>query len=326
MENASNRTEANRLNQLLSEVRARNVHKAVEDIVKRELPALPIEVPAKGVGSRELFPTAGEDNAAVDRCVVLMVDLTSTLPVLKSMPRSPRLVYAPSTFWVLKVVSMAGQSGVGARAVFLRFILRNPFSGREITFSGWLAGGALSGPKASNLFQFDKPDPRQLLGKQVGDQVTFMTPEPMDFDDWIRDGQSVRLFHTQVKTGVTKSNATFLQFVSVDTDPGSLVFELKPLGLSVGWPDIDLSVVAGKLPLEGNNPGDYVLTPTPDDVVWTQKVHHYNDGLLLSFPTGKSDLHDLTKGQRKQLTDFVTNKVRNIGSMVNIYNVSAPVH
>jgi hypothetical protein len=37
-----------------------------------------------------------------------------------------------------------------------------------------------------------------------------------------------------------------------------------------------------------------------------------NAGLLLTFPTGKASLNDLTQGERKELTDFVTSTARAI--------------
>lgn len=322
---ASNTTEANRLNQLLSEVRAQNIRKTVEDIVKRELPSLPIETPAKGVGSREPFPTASEDDAAVDRCVVVMVDLIATSEGLKPVSRPPHRIYTPSTSWAVKVVSMFGGNAMGARAVFLRVVLRNLFSGREITLSGKLVGGALTLPKASNRFKFDKIDPAQLARHQIGGQVRFTTRESMDFEEWTRSPQTVRLAHSLVKTGITKSATTFLQFLSVDTDPDSMVFDLKKLGFSLDWPDFELSTVAGDLTLEGDNPGDSMLIPTPTDNVWTPNVSHRNHGLLVSFPTGKARLQDLTQGQREQLTGFVMQQIRTVGVLAETFNVSSPV-
>src|SRR5580704_2065434 len=72
---ARNTAEADRLNQRLSEMRAKNIHAAVEEILKRELPSLPITVSWKGVGSHDGFPTVGDDNPAVDRSVMVTLDL-----------------------------------------------------------------------------------------------------------------------------------------------------------------------------------------------------------------------------------------------------------
>jgi len=168
----------------------------VLDILKRELPALPIEVPAMGVGSREPFPTAGEDNAAVDRCVTIMVDLTSTTQKQRKIHRPPRKVYAPIRYWKLKVLTMEGVRAIGAKSTYLRIQLRNEVSGKAIVLSGVLFGGELTFPKLSNLVGVSNLS-YSLPKDQVGDDVFFTTPEPMDFQDWIREGQMVRLLHEE---------------------------------------------------------------------------------------------------------------------------------
>src|SRR4051812_7007816 len=92
---AKNPIEASKLNQALSEVRARNVQAAVAGMLKHEIPVLTIQVPAAGVGSSQLFPTASETNAAVDRSVVVTIDIVSSLDATRLQPRPPRKIYAP---------------------------------------------------------------------------------------------------------------------------------------------------------------------------------------------------------------------------------------
>ena len=82
-------SEADRLNQRLSELRATNVRKAVEQVLRTELPGLPITVSSKGLGSQQRFPSATEDNAAVDRSVVVTIDLTTTTPTYKAKASAP---------------------------------------------------------------------------------------------------------------------------------------------------------------------------------------------------------------------------------------------
>jgi hypothetical protein len=67
--------------------------------------------------------------------------------------------------------------------------------------------------------------------------------------------------------------------------------------------------VAGKLTLEGD-PGDYVVMSSPDNIILVPDVLPNNDGLPVGFPPGKASLHDLSRRERKQLADFVTNKAR----------------
>ena len=111
----------------------------------------------------------------------------------------------------------------------------------------------------------------------------------------------------------------------MNTDPGSLVFDLKALGFSLGIPDLDIQVQSGTLKPE-NSPSDFVLTPTPDDVIPSLSTHRYKDGILLSFPTGKSGLQDLTDRQRNELRDYVRLKTQNIRALTDSLDVVAAPH
>jgi hypothetical protein len=305
--------EAESLNQKLSEARAQNIRKVVEAIVKTELPGIPIEVPARGVGSREGFPVVSEDNAAVDRSVVVTIDLTHVQNSSKVEQR-PSRIYMPSKFWKLKVLSMIGASGIGARGTFLRVVIENRATGGQLKMSGYLFGGDLN-PSPANLFNFDggpKTNPNDF-NKPVGDEVTFETDEAEDSDYWVgsENGQWVRIVHAKVGL-VRKRETTFLQFTGLDTyQPGSLVFEYKK-----GWslPSVDISVVSGKLQVEGPVPNDWVAS-TKLVTVPKVNVHHNYDGLLLSFPTEKSGLNDLTSDDQQLLTNFATNKSRAIRAL-----------
>src|SRR5262249_1153917 len=260
-------------------------------------------------------------NAAVDRSVLVLVDLVSTVTTYKFVPRPPRQIYTPSTFWELTIADLVGASA-GLKGSFLRIKLRNPFTKRELSLAGTIFGGDLAiGPsrfskKPSNPVKFDTK-PGQMPSAQVGKEVTFETSQ-MDFQDWINGGkgQLVRLVHAHLKTGITKSATSFLQFVDVDTHPGSLVFELKTLGFSLGLPEVDNQAQSGTLKPE-NSPSDFVLRPTSPGVIPSQSTHRYKDGILLSFPTGKSHTKDLTAQQRNQLTDYVVLKSKNIRALAD---------
>ncbi|MGC2414065.1 MAG: hypothetical protein WA459_15360 [Stellaceae bacterium] len=308
---ARSQAEAERLNQQLSEARAQNLRKPVEDIIKRELPGVKIEVPATGVGSHEGFPLAGENNAAIDRSVVVMIELTTTHAGSRTEFR-PRKLYVPSKFWELEVVAMVDVSG-GIDGTFMRIVIRNAMSGHKLTLAGYLFGGYLD-PK--NPFHFGSkhpPNPNDTL-KPVGNKVTFTTKEAEDFDFFIgsENGQWVRVVHAGVGV-IRKRETTFLQFTGLDTHPSSLVFEYKK-----GWalPTLNISVVTGILKVEGPVPSDFV-DDTKMVTVPTQDVHHNYDGLLLSFPTGEAGLHDLTSKDQQRLTDFVTNKARAIAALAS---------
>jgi hypothetical protein len=235
----------------------------------------------------------------------------------------------PGKIWTLKVLTMTGGGALGAKGTYLRIAVRNAYSGKQLIMSGVVVGGDLGVPSPTNYVKLDDwrapdQDPSTFL-KQVGGDVTFTTKEDMDFDDWIDggDGQLVRLVHAHIKTGVTKSEATFLQFVGIDTHPGSLVFELTGFSFSIARPDVDDYFAAGKLTAESPNPGDFVEFPSPKDIIPVQFAHPYSEGILLSFPTGKAGLHDLTHDDRVRLTDFVVNKARNIAVLSKYYKVPA---
>ena len=122
-------TEADRLNQALSEARAQNLRKPVEDILKKELPGVKIE--AQGLGSHQGFPLTGEDNAAIDRSVVAIVELTMISKGFRSETR-PTKIYAPSKYWTLKVVSMLNARIAGYKRVDMTVTVRSSTTGREL--------------------------------------------------------------------------------------------------------------------------------------------------------------------------------------------------
>jgi hypothetical protein len=69
-------------------------------------------------------------------------------------------------------------------------------------------------------------------------------------------------------------------------------------------------------------PGDYLELPSPDDIIPTQSTQDFYQGLLLTFPTGKAGLNDLTTKDRQRLTDFVVNQARNIATISQHFNVT----
>jgi hypothetical protein len=290
------------------------VQRAVEEILKRELPGLPIVVPAKGVGSKEGFPTASEINAGIDRSVVVTVDLAVARRLLETRPSAPARIYMPSKLWTLKVISMFRGAGLGYVQVFLKVSLENPHTGKNIILSGWLAGGGAAAD-VKDSFKIDKDQPD--LGGQIGDEVTFHTNEALTFDEW----SSVMARLEKVEASfIVKASLTQLKFTNVETDPDTLAFDRS---VGVGLISADAFLVAGRLTREGPNPGDHLELPSKDNI-WIHPTDHHYYGLLLSFPTGKADLNDLTDKDRKSLREFVINKARAIASLSDAYNTSAP--
>jgi hypothetical protein len=317
---AKTAAQADSLNQRLSERRAKNIHAAVERILKRELPTLPVTLSWKGLGSHDGFPTVGDDNPAIDRSVVVTVDLTTTRPGYKFQHRAPRRIYVPSKVWTLRVHSMFRAAALGAVAIFLRIGLINPYSNKEMLMSGWLAGGGAA-MSVKDSFKLGLPDARNIPNEQIGKKMSFLTNEAMDFDD-LNDygqGQMVRLEKIDVSMGL-RSYDSCLKFISLDTRPDLLCFEHK--FLTLGGIKADAFVVAGKLHREGLNPGDSLELPSPDDIIPTQSTKDYYQGLLLTFPTGKADVDDLTGKDRQRLTNFVVNQARNIATLSKYFDVA----
>ncbi len=268
---ARNAAQADRFNQHLSELRVQNVRKAVEAILKREVPALKIAVPATALGSHAggpgmiRFPRSTEPNAPFDRSVVVCIDPTLSDPAFVFKPSPPRRVYTPSKVWDLSVVSMTKAAGFGVVTFYVRISLQNPYSGKKIYLSGWMGGG---GAVAGKLpISFDSPDPSVL--KPVGNEVSFSVPEPMDFDDWYNRGRGwlARIEKAQIRVVIT-TKQTWFRFVGLDTHPDMFDFDSKPFGVGLKF-DADAYVVSGLLRMDGNNPGDYVELPAPDDIIPT---------------------------------------------------------
>ncbi len=314
---AASAAEAVRLNQGLSELRAQTVGKAVEEIVRRELPGMRIEIPAKGVGSQERFPTVSENNAAVDRSVMVTIELTTTRQTVKIQPHGPRRIYADSTIWSMTVKSMVRTAAMGAAGIFLKIAIKNLYSGKEIILSGFLFGGQLAS-SVKDSFKWSKtrkPDP-----KTVGSAVIFETEEALDFGFWSRqEGVVVTVMKDELSFGL-KTMATGLMFRGLDTTPAVLVFDHKTIGL--GMPGVDIFAVSGRLSMEGSRPSDMIDLPNYPDIVPTQATSQSYSGLLLSFPTGKAGLNDLTPGERKNLTEFVTNRARAIATLSGVFKTS----
>ena len=150
--------------------------------------------------------------------------------------------------------------------------------------------------------------------------MVFETYETMEFEDWSQ-GVLATLVKDEVGFGI-KSSTTFLAFSDVPNRPGFLIFDQTKIGL--GLPKLDLFMASGKLSMERPKPSDMIDLANYPDIIPTQKTSESNAGLLLTFPTGKASLNDLTQGERKELTDFVTSTARAIAELSDLYKVSTP--
>jgi len=320
---AKSAAEADRLNQALSEHRAQNIYGAVDKMLKSEIAGLAIPTMWKGVGSHEGFPTAGDDNAPVDRSVVVMVDLTTTTPSYKFQPQPPRKIYLRSKVWTLRVIEMVRGAAFGFVEIFLRVGVTNPYTGREIIMTGWLSGGgsamdvkdSFKIPSMSTLIK----NTADMWKGQIGNKVSFTTDEAMDFDDWNNGGQGhlVRLGKIDVSLGL-RSYDTYLKFL----DPRTTELFFQHKFLTLGKIKADAFLVSGKLHTEGDTPSDYLELPSPADIIPTQSSRNHQQGLLLTFPTGKAGLNDLTEKDRQDLQNFVANRAHVISDLADNFQLT----
>lgn len=319
---ARNAAQADRFNQHLSELRAQNVRKAVEAILKREIPNFKLAVPATGLGSHGAgtgmirFPPPQEPNAAFDRSVVVSVDPILEDPGVIFKPSPPRRIPTQSKVWILSVVTMIKGTGAAVVTYYVRISLENPKSGKKIYLSGLLiGGGAVVDPM--NSFSLDKPDLSIL--KAVGHEVIFTVPTAMDFDDWYNLGRGwvVRIDKAAIKFGLT-TKQTWFRFTDLPTDPNLLDFDSKLLGVGLKL-DAEAYVVSGVLRMEGNNPGDYLEVWAPSDIIPTAHSGGSLSAEIVSFPTGKSHVSDLTPEDRNKLTAYVIRKARAIAIFAEYY-------
>ena len=305
---AKNRTEADRNNQALSESRARNVQNFMEAILKQELPHdIHVGVAPKGVGRLQpLWPETPRDDFGINRSVVVTIDLTKIRqdPVL--IPGKKK-INARTKHWSLRVLSFA-RLGFGVNAAVATIVLQNQISGKEMKGTAEIIGGG-----RPDITSKGNPADQQ---KPIGKEVHFTTREAMGFDDF--DGATISM--AKVKLQILYGNEmTYIKFPLLHHDPDLLVFDYDQ-----GWGlSADAFYMSGDLSMQGTNPGDYYEVATVDDVIQVPSIRNSEDGMILSFPTGKAELHSLTAADRKRLEDFTRQKARNIAALADSYAVSA---
>jgi len=312
---AKTAAQASRLNELLSIKRADNIRSVVEQILKREIPGVTIsggsssapgvaltgvQVGSYGVGSREPVVksavTDPKENNPSNRSVVLLLEQVTTNYFSAPVSRAPLRVAARTKFWYGKVMNLNG-AGLAVYGYFLRLAIRNPLSDKVVNYSGYLLGGGAS----SKPFSLGRTKPGS-----VGDEFSFSTDQEMGFDDF--DGQIVRMERVVGSLGI-KASVGYLTFTSLGKGASLLAFQ-KSFGL--GAPHLEGAVASGALHMEDKNPGDWFEVDGGTDSVPFTTDKTQNDGLILTFPTGKAGLNDLSNDDRKNLESFVSGWARRI--------------
>lgn len=185
--------------------------------------------------------------------------------------------------WEIRVIDYAVANAFTVELGYVRVGIRSPVSKKELILGGPVFGTDLSvvdllsavksGPaKLREILKFRKViDFKKLkdlkdawkLGQfldkvgnrlskgQMGKTVSFTT-DPMDFDDWMNDGegQQIIFLHGEAKTVLTKSYADDMIIEGVKTDPTMLEWGHEWLKFNKGTPDLDFHIERGVLTLK----------------------------------------------------------------------------
>lgn len=301
---ARNPDEANRLNDALSNRRADNVRAFVEQILRRQLPGVPIlpgsspapgqhptglQAGSYGVGSRQpVAPSANpKENDPRNRSVQILIELTTTQHGVNQVSLAPKHINARTDNWYGKVLSLKG-AAIGAAGYRLEMTIRNPLSNKLATYAAYLGGGGVGGPA-------------WLSGSDLEDEFSFTTDHAMGFGDF--DGQWIRVERVGGSFGVEIMRA-YLTFVGLGDGAAMLRFQ-KSTGFGLKRPDAEGFVASGKLSLQGQNPGDWYEVDGGTDTVPFAVDHNVEDGMILTFPTGKASMRDIKAAEKTRLSDFV---------------------
>ena len=308
---AGSQAERTRLNEALSNRRADNVRAAVEQILRQQLPTIPIlpgsspapgqepagvQLGAYGVGSREpLFKsTDPKENDPRNRSVQVLVELTTTEHGVTGASRAPRRISAITDSWYVKVVSLKG-GALGAAGYRMELNIRNPLSNKVATYTAILGGGGVGGPIS-------------LSGSDLDSEYLFTTSKAMGFDDF--DGEWIRVERAGASLGI-KAIVSYLTFTSLGNGAALLPFQ-RTMGISLSKPNLEGFVVSGKLSIKGQNPGNWYEVDGGTDTIPFAVDHHTGDGLVLTFPTGKAGMRDIKPSEHDRLRNFITQWARQV--------------
>ena len=318
---AKNAAEADRLNFELSSNRAQTVHAAVEkelwaklgdDIkidyaVSQMEPRNPqgIEIGSHGAGSHDALTAAHgdrQDNSEMGRKVEVMIEKITTTYTTGGVSLPPQRLPGKSDVWALGVKKLR-MLAAGVAIGSVEIVLRNRLTNKQMYAAADLYGGGLGGgvvKAGSSLTKQAVNATIKNLTQAAEDfigrgEVFFTTKNKMGFDDF--DGQFIRLGKATAAL-IIKSVFAYVVFPNISHHPEQLVFQKK---VGVGLIDLEGWVASEKLRLGGPNPGDWWEYDRIDQV-HDAYDKHWEESLLLTFPTGK---WELLPADKSRLTDFV---------------------
>jgi outer membrane protein OmpA-like peptidoglycan-associated protein len=322
---AKSATEADQLNFKLSANRAESVRVLVEKELRAKLgknikidyavsqmePGTPrgIELGSYGVGSADALAGGGnrQDNSEINRKVEVMIEKITTTYTTGGVSLPPQRLPGKTDSWAVGITKLR-MLAIGGAIGSVELVLRNRYTDKQMYATANLYGGGLGAGTAkagSNLKKQFANATKNHLMQAVSDflgrgEVFFTTKNKMGFDDF--DNQFIRLGKASAALGL-KAVYAYAVFPFITHDPKMLVFQQK---ITVGWPDLEGWVASGRLHLRGTNPGDWVEYDKTDQVN-SSYDKSWQETLLLTFPTGKSDL---LPAEKSRLTDFVATWAR----------------
>jgi hypothetical protein len=151
---------------------------------------------------------------------------------------------------------------------------------------------------------------------QTGSTMSFTTP-PMSFDDWGRggNGQPFMILRGEIKYYLAKSNADYIIFDEVKTDPGMLEWahnwiQWYPDTMKPSWdkaPDVGAHILGGTLSA-ADIPRDVLMIrdwSQPTKVIDTHINSVTYSLIYVAYPTGESEWRYIHEDQRRELRMFV---------------------
>lgn len=260
-----------------------------------------VQVGSYGEGSRRTLEEAGgnrNNNADYSRRVEVAIEMVTAKGQLVQQSLPPAVISAETRFWYvsIKEIHVAAIAGAVGEVVL---ILRNSLSGKKMLARAKLYGGGInstltSGKKAAQWRGVGADLASMFLTKYP--EASFSVNQEIGFRHF--DRVLIRLEKVEAKLGY---GATLIYMTMLGFGPGA---ELIPLLRKHGWglPKLEGWVVAGRLFLEGSDPGDYWEEDgqIQSSMTWTDKS--WNEVLVLNFDTGSAVL---LSGDRVRLTEYI---------------------
>lgn len=292
----------------LSTRRADAVRELVEKELRKKLgPSFPIEYAVSSVDSRVksgvTIGAHGEgsiqalrqgkgrnDDSQSDRRVEVKIEKITTTYTTGGVSLPPLRIAGETKSWALGVTRMRALA-IGYAHVDVELVLRNRLTDKRMYATASLDGGGLG----SGAAKAGKDLMKQIADRGVKNltqayedfvgrgEVFFETDQKMTFESF--DGEIIRMGKALASIGI-KGVLSYIEFTGFHHWPEPIVFQKK---ITVGWPNLEGWVVAGVLRLRGPNPGDW-FDYDQEDVVYDSYDRVWDESLLLSFPTGKSQL------------------------------------